>query len=249
VIDYDEASTTYDNTRGVDEAVIGSMAARGAFSPRGGVPARVLDFGCGTGSYLRAIRSRFGCELLGLEPSDEMRARAAAKNPGLAVEKGDHANLPFAAGSFDFIYMTDVIHHVPDLGPLFEGLARILAGGGLACVVTESWAQIEARWYNAYFPSLAASEKARYPDIIEIARRASMAGLGPARGEVEPNPGPHRLDEAFLRMVAERNYSMFRLLDEGEYRAGLAAMRSDLGRSFPSPGAGQTLVWLSKGES
>jgi SAM-dependent methyltransferase len=245
MIDYDAASGTYDNTRGADEAVIRMMEARGAFS-RTERP-RVLDFGCGTGNYLRAFSERFDCELVGLEPSDEMRAKALSKNPGLRIEKGDHACLPFEDGTFDLIYMNDVIHHVPDLDLLFEGIAAKLAAGALACVATESWEQIEARWYNRYFPSLAGSEKARYPDLGEIAHRAAMAGLDPAGNEAEANPGPHAVDDRFLRMVGERNYSMFRLLSEDEYEIGCAAMRADRGRTFMSPGAGQTLVWLSKG--
>jgi SAM-dependent methyltransferase len=243
MIDYDEASGSYDNTRGIDEAVIEAMERRGALAPA----ARVLDFGCGTGNYLRAISRRFGCGLCGLEPSDEMRAKAIAKNPGLRIEKGDHSSLPFEDGGFDLVYMTDVIHHVPDLDLLFEGLGAKLSPGGLVCVATESWGQIDARWYNAYFPSLAAVEKARYPDIDEIAQRAMMAGLGGAGDDTLSCPGPRAVDRDFLRTVGERNYSMFRLLPEEEYEAGYAAMRSDLGRSFLSPGAGQTLVWLRKG--
>jgi|GEM_PF-271263 len=267
MIDYDEASATYDNTRGVDDAVIGLMARRGALgaatrraaaadpareAAAAGAAAgrpRVLDFGCGTGNYLRAISARFECELAGLEPSDEMRSKAAAKNPGLRIEKGDHSSIPFEDGSFDFVYMTDVIHHVSDLDLLFESLRAKLAPGGLACVVTESWAQVEARWYNAYFPSLAADEKARYPDVSRIAQRALMAGLSPAGDDLEANPGPHIVDDEFLRMVGERNYSMFRLLPEEEYESGYAAMRGDRGKSFLSPGAGQTLVWLRKGDA
>jgi SAM-dependent methyltransferase len=259
MIDYDTASATYDDTREVDARVIELMAARGAFSRiargrsgpdgrgRRGARPRVLDFGCGTGNYLRVLSERFDCELVGLEPSDEMRAKAISKNLGLRIERGDHSLLPFEDGTFDFIYMTDVIHHVSDLDLLFEGLAAKLAAGALACVATESWEQIEARWYNRYFPSLAGNEKARYPDVGEIERRAAMAGLGPAGNEVEANPGPHAVDDRFLRMVGERNYSMFRLLPEAEYEAGYAAMRADRGRAFASPGAGQSLVWLSKG--
>jgi len=267
MIDYDEASRNYDNTRGVDLAVIHRMASRGALGAdiRSDVPApaisetaptspflraakpRVLDFGCGTGNYLRAISARFDCQLYGLEPSDEMRAKAIAKNPGLRIEKGDHSRIPYADASFDFVFMTDVIHHVPDLDLLFEGLAKILNEGGLTCIVTESWAQIEARWYNAYFPSLAGNEKARYPDIVEIEQRAGMAGLGRAGTELVDNPGPRVIDGEFLRMAGERNFSMFRLLAEVEFEAGYAAMKADLGRTYTTPGAGTTLVWLIKG--
>jgi SAM-dependent methyltransferase len=251
VIDYAVASSTYDNTRNASSPVVELMAARGAFARRGSGPgarkARVLDFGCGTGNYLAELSRLFDCELFGLEPSEAMAEKARAKNPGIVVEKGDHASLPFSEGFFDFIYMTDVVHHVPDLDLLFENLHAKLAPGGLVCIVTESHVQIEARWYNAYFPSLAGNEKSRYPDIAELELRASMAGFISAEAEVEPHPGPQVLDEAFLRMVGEKNYSMFRLLGEAEYEGGYTAMKRDAGRSFLSPGAGETLLWLKKG--
>jgi SAM-dependent methyltransferase len=255
VIDYDKASKTYDGTRGIDEAVIGRMAAKGAFAPRGGRNAKVLDFGCGTGNYLARITFLIGsgrlpgCELFGLEPSAGMRAQAAAKNPGLAIVEGDHGRLPFADGFFDFVYMTDVIHHVSDLDLLFESLFSKLAAGGRICVVTESHAQIGARWYNAYFPSLAANEKARYPDIAEIAQRASMAGFRVAEPEIIEGIGRGIVDEAFLKLVREKGYSMFRLLCDAEYEAGLLALVSDEGKAVSAIGAGTSLVWLEKGEA
>jgi SAM-dependent methyltransferase len=256
-IDYDEASTTYDRTRGTDEAIIERMAARGAFAPREGRRARVLDFGCGTGNYLERITCLIGlgrlpgCELFGLEPSEGMRSKAIAKNPGLRVLRGDHGELPFERRYFDFVYMTDVIHHVPDLDLLFEGLFSRLAPGGIVCVATESWSQIEARWYNVFFPSLAENEKARYPDIDEIAHRAVMAGFRLVDVETEPNPGPYRVDAAFLALVREKGYSMFRLLGEAEYERGYRTIREAAlaggGGPFSSPGAGASIVWLAKG--
>jgi SAM-dependent methyltransferase len=243
MIDYFEASKTYDNTRSTDESVIELMARRGAFAPG----SRVLDFGCGTGNYLSEMGGRFGCELFGAEPSAGMRERARAKNPGLRIEEGDHGGLPYDDGFFDLIYMTDVIHHVPDLELLFGTLAAKLARGGRICVATESWRQIDGRWYNAYFPSLAGNEKGRYPDLATIEACAGSAGLRSAGVDVKGNPGPHAVDKAFLRMVGEKNYSMFRMLGEAEYEAGYAALRRDEGRSFLSPGAGESLLWLEKG--
>jgi SAM-dependent methyltransferase len=242
-IDYSQASRSYDNTRQSDDTVIELMSRRGVFAKG----RRVLDFGCGTGNYLAALVRLEACELFGLEPSEAMREIARAKCPACRIVKGDHASIPFDDGFFDFIYMTDVVHHVPDLDLLFESLHSKLAAGGLACVVTESREQIDARWYNAYFPSLAGSEKARYPDPAEIDRRAAMAGFRSAETEVKENPGPHVLDGAFLRMVGEKNYSMFRLLGEAEYESGYAAMRRDAGKNFLSPGAGETLLWFAKG--
>jgi hypothetical protein len=80
-----------------------------------------------------------------------------------------------------------------------------------------------------------------------------MAGFRLASVEAHEGPGPKHIDEAFLRLVREKGYSMFRLIGEAEHEAGLRAMeeafRADPGRSYDSPQAGESLVWLEKGEA
>jgi len=83
----------------------------------------ILDFGCGTGNYMYAIKKLTTAEIYGVEPSDDMREKALSK--GLNVRNGDHSVIPFGDGFFDFIYMTDVIHHVQDLKIMFSEFFRI----------------------------------------------------------------------------------------------------------------------------
>lgn len=117
-IDYDNASRTYDQTRDFDRAVVDALAKRAALSER----SRVLDFGCGTGNYLVELHCRFSCRCFGVDPSSGMRRAATDKCPELTVREGDHRSVPFEDGSFDLIYLTDVLHHVPDLPQLFAEL-------------------------------------------------------------------------------------------------------------------------------
>lgn len=73
-------------------------------------------------------------------------------------------------------------------------------------------------------------------------RRAGFDALG-----VESLPTPARMvSDAFLRNVAEKNWSMFRLLDAAEFDAGLQALEAVRGRVFDAPAAGSSLVWLCK---
>ena len=242
MIDYTAAAKTYDNTRQSSDEVIDRFHSRVVLDAN----TSVLDFGCGTGSYLHRIHARFGCRCHGVEPAEAMRSHAAAKSASLKIVEGDHLHIPFPAGAFDFAFMTDVIHHVPDLPAMFGELHRVLRAGCHLCIVTQSHAQIEARFYCRYFPSLADIDKRRYPSIGEIVAAASSAGLAAEAIDELPLTSQSTVTEAFSRNVAERNYSVFQLLHEDEFAAGLRALQADLGRSFEAPGAGQTLVWLSK---
>lgn len=241
MINYDIAAETYDHTRIHSDELIDRFCATVSFSPS----ISVLDFGCGTGNYLSRIHQRFSCQCYGVEPSDGMRSKALSKSGALKIEKGDHLAIPFPSETFDFSYMTDVIHHIPSLPAMFRELVRVLKTGGLLCVVTESHAQIDGRFYNRYFPSLAANEKSRYPDVAEISMRAQDAGLRVVATESLASP-PSQVSEDFLLNVAEKNWSMFRLLSDEEFSRGLRALTNDRDSLFESPSAGETLLWFRK---
>jgi ubiquinone/menaquinone biosynthesis C-methylase UbiE len=240
MIDYNLAAQTYDNTRSHSDLLIDCFAERARLS----ADSSVLDFGCGTGNYLLQLRERFHCRCCGVEPSEGMRAAASQKGAGIEVRPGDHRDVPFDDDAFDFVFMTDVIHHVPDLRAMFGELQRVLKRGGMLCVVTQSHPQIEARFYNGYFPSLARNEKGRYPDIDKIMRVAAESGLGIDRAETL-TAVPHAVISAhFLKNVEEKNYSMFRVLSDQEFKDGLEKIRADLGREVEQTGAGETLIWF-----
>ena len=237
-IDYNDASQTYDGTRHSDSLILQHWQRRVPLNKT----THVLDFGCGTGNYLQRIQDHLGCVCFGVEPSDGMRSKAIAKNPQVEIRAGNHQQIPFADDSFDFIYMTDVVHHVPDLGQMFAELRRVLQPAGALCIVTESHPQIKARFYNPYFPSLSANECARYPSLAAINDAAA-----PFYSSAIIDSFPHQerqIDDAFLQNGSQKNYSMFRLLDEAEFQSGLAALTRDKGRRFPANGAGYSLAWF-----
>jgi len=242
MINYNNASRTYDHTRTHSDRIIDRFANRVLFAQE----TAILDFGCGTGNYLDRLQRAHGARCCGVEPAEGMRARAVEKNAALEVRSGDHRSVPFSGDTFDFAYMTDVIHHVPDLSVMFRELWRVLKSGGLLCVVTESHEQIQSRFYNEYFPSMAEKERRRYPEIQSLVQQARASGFLHEETEVLPAIMPMIVTDQFLKNVAERNYSMFRLLDEREFADGLARARKDKGRTFEATGAGDTLIWLRK---
>ena len=243
MINYNIASRTYDHSRRHSDRIINQFAGRIPITPA----TAILDFGCGTGNYLDRLQRAHGARCCGVEPSEGMRARAVEKNAALEVKSGDHRSVPFGGDTFDFVYMTDVIHHVPDLSVMFRELWRVLKSGGLLCVVTESHEQIQSRFYNEYFPSMAEKERRRYPEIQSLVQKAiESGGFLHEETEVLPAIRPMIVTDQFLKNVEERNYSMFRLLDEREFADGLTRVRKDKGRTFEATGAGDTLIWLRK---
>jgi ubiquinone/menaquinone biosynthesis C-methylase UbiE len=240
MIDYDAASKSYDNTRRASEHLMALFHETIRFSDT----TTVLDFGCGTGNYLHLIQTLFACQCHGIEPSEGMRIKAQEKNRKLILAQGDHSQIPYPDTFFDFIYLTDVIHHIPDLDRMFQTLKRVLKQTGKLCIVTKSHAQIEKRFYNRYFPSLAENEKKRYPDIKRIVRHAENAGLDLRTVQIRPAPAPAEVSAPLVRTVEEKNFSMFRMLSPEEHAAGLRQLKNDLGKIYINQGAGDSLIWL-----
>src|SRR4051794_5837957 len=50
-------------------------------------PARIADVGCGTGIATRQLAAR-GYDVVGVDPNEDMLARARAESPGLLFVKG-----------------------------------------------------------------------------------------------------------------------------------------------------------------
>lgn len=91
----------------------------------------VLDGGCGMGRFAQ-VAARAGAEVVGIDLS--YAADAAARNLAdqklVHVAQADLFRLPFAPGTFDFIYSVGVLHHTPDTKAAFMRLAPLLRPGG-----------------------------------------------------------------------------------------------------------------------
>jgi ubiquinone/menaquinone biosynthesis C-methylase UbiE len=126
-IDYNVLAKKYDLTRTADFDILNRFVEEIPLDGK-----TILDFGCGTGNFAFALSKLTTAKVYGIEPSDGMIEKAAAKN--IDVKKGDHSDIPFDDDFFDFIYMTDVIHHIPDLNTMFTELMRVMKSDGLVCV-------------------------------------------------------------------------------------------------------------------
>ncbi|HLF17342.1 MAG TPA: bifunctional class I SAM-dependent methyltransferase/glycosyltransferase family 2 protein [Candidatus Omnitrophota bacterium] len=81
---------------------------------------RVLEIGCGTGEILAVTQASYG---VGIDISREMVKIAQKKFPGLHFIHSSVEDFE-SDEKFDFIIMTDLIHHVYDVMTVFEKIYR-----------------------------------------------------------------------------------------------------------------------------
>jgi len=104
---------------------------------------RVLDYGCGLGQFLVAMKRR-GAECLGIELS-EVAARRVREQTGIEVVTGAEEALEARADdSFDMIALFSVLEHVCDPGRLLRLVHRKLAPGGVVCAVVPNVRSLKA---------------------------------------------------------------------------------------------------------
>jgi ubiquinone/menaquinone biosynthesis C-methylase UbiE len=245
-IDYNEISKIYDDVREGDIVIINHFLEEFPVDQS----LNVLDIGCGTGNYtglLQKVTRARNWHIYGIDASEGMINQARLKSSDIIFQKGRAEDILWACDFFDFIYMTDVIHHIPDIHRMFYEIQRVLKNKGKVCIVTQSQGQIEARPIACIFPSTVRVDRERYPAIHEIHAAAHDAGLLFLKQEVLFEGEAIELNEEFLELVRKKGYSMLHLITEEEYQAGLERLENTLQDGpIPARAAGETLVWLTK---
>jgi malonyl-CoA O-methyltransferase len=101
-----------------------------------GVPADILDIGCGTGQMLSALDSQYPqSRLYGLDLAFNMTRHAAARlGPRATLVNGDAERLPFGDAVFDLVVSTSTLQWIEDMDAFFQQCHRVVRRDGLLCI-------------------------------------------------------------------------------------------------------------------
>ena len=129
---------------------------------------RLLDVGCGNGTFLRDMRDA-GWDVFGIDP--DPGAVEAARETGASVEEGLLTPETFAGQEFDAITLSHVIEHLPDPTATLSICRDLLKPGGHLWIATPN---LESRGHRRFRRHWRGLEPPRH---LAIYTRRSLTGL------------------------------------------------------------------------
>jgi ubiquinone/menaquinone biosynthesis C-methylase UbiE len=151
---------------------------------------RVLDVGCGTGFFARALAEVVGPkgEVLGVDAAPEMVAHAAARSRSVAncrFEVGSAGALAYPDGSFDVLVSSLTLHHLAteEQLPAVREMRRLLRPGG-RLLIAEFQAPTGHGWRLLLGPTGLDSMGSAVPRVESLVAEAGFGEI--ERGEVPP---------------------------------------------------------------
>ncbi|CAN5174300.1 class I SAM-dependent methyltransferase [soil metagenome] len=175
---------------------------------------RLLDMGCGTGSFLNHCK-RKGINAFGVEPSYD--ARAAADNNQVVASLNDLQEV-----KFDVITMWHVMEHVYDLSGTINHLKRRLKENGTIFIAVPNWESFDATHYKELWAAY------DVPRHVWHFSKSTMTTLLENEGFALKKIIPMKLDSYYVSMLSERNRTNGKLSITSILKAVLIGFRSNL---------------------
>ena len=222
-IDYEKEASTYAKTRDIEPMVYVMLVFLLEINKND----VVLDFGCGTGNYLKEMCKAFNIRAYGMDSSEAMCKIAQDTVMTAHIAHGDHDSIPFRKNFFTKVYCTDVIHHIAELDIFFQNVLKVATAGARFCICTESVSQLKEKYWNKYFPNILHKDLARFHSIEKIVSTGKKAGWKYLKTiEVEEELDAP-ITTSFWARIENKSLSALHLISEKEYREGMNMMKKD----------------------
>lgn len=222
-IDYEHQANIYEQTRSI-EPLVYSMLSNLLMFKRNDI---VLDFGCGTGNYLKQFVKDYEIIPYGIEPAANMRKIAQKKLQSSCILGGDDSYIPFSDIKFNKIYCTDVIHHIKKTDLFFKNIYKIALPKAKFCICTESTQQLGEKYWLKYFPELYDIDLQRFHSIETIIETGKSVGWIYRETLKTEDELVAPISTSFMNRVKNKTLSVFHLISNDAYKRGISLMEED----------------------
>jgi len=141
--------------------------------PGSNTAGRLLDIGCGDGSFLLAAREA-GWKVMGTELNP-----APGRSAGLDVrESVEEIEQP---GSFDCITMWHTLEHMRDVPAMLKQVSRLLGPEGRLVIAVPDWGGLQARMFRKHWLHIDVPRHLYHFDAAALGYCLGTAGFGVER--------------------------------------------------------------------
>ena len=187
---------------------------------------RVLDLGCGTGSYLQC-QSKYheNIEWHGLDPSPEMLQLASKKVPYATLHLAKAEKMPFTNHFFDYVTSRFSFHHFESQDKALEEVHRVLKSQGFFKIVNLAPELSHEWWVYKYFPKARAIDEKRFLRIEQV--NSAVENLGFSLHKIEKIFRDKIPANLILEEASNRETTELLLIDDEHYKNGLQRILAD----------------------
>jgi SAM-dependent methyltransferase len=191
----------------------------------------VLDVGCGTGGFARAIAGSAPARVTGYDRAERFVAFAKQlprlREGTVRWVVGDAEQLPFGCSSFDRVLLSLVLHQLADPHAAVAEAFRVLRGGGLVLVRTIAPGDVAGRVPQRFIARMAAADAARLPPVEAITDWLGQAGFTWVLTERHLRNSRLALADVERELLIEAR-SRYAFLTSDELDKGVQRMRATL---------------------
>jgi SAM-dependent methyltransferase len=136
---------------------------------------RLLDLGCSSGGFLKAMKSP-RWELYGIEISEDVASRAGCET-GAKMFVGDICDAPYVPASFDVIVCFHVFEHLYEPQAVLKKVSEWLKPGGIFYVMLPNIDSAGARVFRSYWYALELPRHLYHFSPKSLSRMTRSVGL------------------------------------------------------------------------
>jgi len=186
---------------------------------------KILDLGCGTGRFTSALGDAFGCQVIGVEPSQAM-LNIARSSQSLNIEwkQGSAEELPLENETVDLVFMSQVFHHLVRPQRALREIHRVLSNPGYLAIRNGVREENGNLPWLAFFPGALTIEEERTPSRRELNEFVCDQSFKLISERVIQQLFATSHDEYFEK-ISRRGLSALIAIPEEEFQSGLVRFR------------------------
>lgn len=186
----------------------------------------ILEIGCGSGRFTKALADHFAAKVYGIDPSSKMLmiAKQNIISPMLEFIKSSAENIPLGDDIADMLFLSQVYHHIQNKIKAVCEFKRILKKDGFLCIRTSTTDTLDCYLYLRFFPEARKIDLVNLPSRKEIQKFFHTKGFELTCHTIVNQIFAENLNKYFEK-ISLRGFSDIEAITDEEFQQGLSRLK------------------------